>query len=112
LILQWLSGDFELVASEQLLTELSRTLAYPKIQALVTTAEASLFVQLLRQSATIAIDPPSAPPRSRDPGDDYLVALAESASAILVTGDRDLLALAPGLPVFSPADFVRRLDAQ
>lgn len=53
---------------------------------------------------------PDQPPRvSRDPGDDYLVALATSSAAILVTGDRDLLRLAPKLPIQAPADFLELL---
>jgi putative PIN family toxin of toxin-antitoxin system len=112
LVLRWLDGEFDLVVSEQLLAELYRALAYPKLQARIRPAEASAFIELLRSTATMAADAEIAPPRSRDPGDDYLVALAESAAAVLVSGDLDLLALAPGLPVLSPADFLERLGAQ
>ena len=112
LVLRWLDGDFDLVLSEQLLAELSRALAYPKLQALISPADASVFIQLLRSTATVAADSEIALPRSRDPGDDYLVALAESTAAILVSGDLDLLALAPGLPVLSPAAFLGLLGAK
>lgn len=111
LILDWFGGGFELVVSEQLLQELSRALAYPKLRARVSEGDAVAFVQLLRTTATVAADPPSAPSRSRDPGDDYLLALAESTAAILVSGDQDVLALAPPLPVMSPAGFLGRLGA-
>jgi putative PIN family toxin of toxin-antitoxin system len=107
-----LDGEFDLVVSEQLFAELSRALAYPKLQARISPADASAFIQLLRSMATLAADPEIAPPRSRDAGDDYLLALAESAGAILVSGDHDLLDLAPGLPVESPADFLVRLGGK
>ena len=47
---------------------------------------------MLRTLAVILADPISPPPVLRDPGDDYLVALAKTASAeAIITGDRDLL---------------------
>ena len=58
----------------------------------------------------MADDPPAPARRSRDPGDDYLLALAESAVAILVTGDQDLLDV-KGLPVRSPRAFQEALPA-
>lgn len=112
LVLRWLDGEFELVVSEQLLAELSRALVYPKLQARISPADSSVFIQLLRSTATVTADSEIAPPRSRDAGDDFLLALAESAAAILVSGDLDLLTLAPELPVLSPADFLGRLGAK
>jgi len=51
-------------------------------------------------------DPEVAPPvRSRDPGDDYLVALAAAARATLVSGDAHLLELRDAIPVLSPREF-------
>ncbi len=47
--------------------------------------------------------------RSPDSGDDYLIALAESSRAALVSGDRDLLGLRHVLPVFTPAEFLALL---
>jgi len=108
LVGRWLVGEFELVVSERLLAELRRALAYPKLRSRVTEQDATEFVDLLSRTATTLEDPLVAPRRSRDPGDDYLLALAEVGAAVLVTGDRDLLALR-GLPVLSPAAFVERL---
>lgn len=54
-------------------------------------------------------DPAEEPPwRSRDPGDDYLLALAVVATAVLVTGDSDLLA-DEGLPIYTAAEFLKLL---
>ena len=112
LVLRWLNGEFESVVSEQLLAEVSRALAYPKIRSRVSAVEAAAFIQLLRATATVAVDPPVAQRRSRDPDDDYLVALAESVEAVVVSGDRDLLALAPELPVLAAAQFLGQLRAK
>ncbi len=108
LIARWLAGEFELVVSEQLLAELRRALAYPKLRSRITDEEAAAFIDLLGRTATRVEDPAASPRRSRDPGDDYLVGLADASAAILVTGDQDLLALSD-VPVLSPATFLERL---
>lgn len=109
LLLAWFKGAFELIVSEQLLEELSRALAYPKLRARISEPDAAAYVRLLRSTATLAADPAVAPARSRDRGDDYLLALAQSTAAILVSGDRDVLALATQLPVMPPVDFLDRV---
>ena len=109
LVLGWFRGRFELVVSEQLLQELSRALAYPKLRARVSKPDAAAFAQLLRSTARVAPDPAVAPSRSRARGDDYLLALAQSTAAILVPGDLDVLALAGQLPVMSPVDFLKQI---
>lgn len=107
----WLDGAFELVVSVQLIGELERVLAYPKIRARVEPQDAGELVDLLRRSAQMADDPENPPGiRSPDPGDDYLIALAETAQAIIVSGDGHLLGLAGRLPVFSPAEFLAELE--
>jgi uncharacterized protein len=108
LVARWLAGDFELIVSEKLLAELRRALAYPKLRSRVTEQEATAFIDLLRETATRLDDPTRPPRRSRDPGDDYLLALAEAATAVLVTGDDDLLDL-KGVPVSSPRAFLDSL---
>jgi len=47
---------------------------------------------------------------SRDPGDDYVVALATASASIVVSGDQDLLILAPDLPIQSPAAFLALVE--
>lgn len=70
-------------------------------------------VDWLRRSATLADDPGSPPLVSAsDPGDDYLLALALSERAALVSGDGDLLSLAGEMPIYSPAEFLRVIAAQ
>ncbi|MFN8034455.1 MAG: putative toxin-antitoxin system toxin component, PIN family [Acidimicrobiia bacterium] len=109
----WLDGAFELIVSDRLLAELERALSYPKLRSRVEPSEAIELVELLRRGARMRDDPddPSSV-RSPDPEDDYLIAVAESAQAVLVSGDRDLLGLAGQVPVFSPAGFLDDLDRQ
>ena len=108
LVRLWLDGAFEVVVSPSLLAELQGVLAYPTIRARVSEAEAAAFLAILEGGATTVADPARAPSiRSVDPNDDYLVALAEVARAVIVSGDRHLLGLAGRLPVYSPAGFHR-----
>lgn len=110
LLLAWQSGAFELIVSPELLAELARALSYPKLRRLVRAAEADAFVVWLERSATMASDPGGPPPvRSADLADDYLVALAADQRAMLVSGDRHLLALADDFPVITPARFLAKL---
>lgn len=110
LIVRWLAGDFELVASEQLLSELGRALTYAKLRGRVSREEAAAFIDLLRATATISVDEPRPAGGSRDPADDYLLSLAVSSAAVLVSGDRDLLELASDLPIYSPSSFLAKLE--
>jgi putative PIN family toxin of toxin-antitoxin system len=87
------------VVSESLLQELERARAYPKLRDRVGTGDASEFIALLRHTAMLATDPSTIASRSEDPDDDSLLALAEQERAILVSGDRHLLALADRFPI-------------
>jgi putative PIN family toxin of toxin-antitoxin system len=108
----WQHGDFELVLSPLLLAELVRALAYPKVARLIDAEEASRIVEWLSRTATVAADPATpSPTRSADPGDDYLLALAASERAALVSGDVLLLELEGSAPVFSPASFLALLES-
>jgi uncharacterized protein len=109
LISGWFRGEFELVVSETLLGELERALAYPKLRRRVSPDEATAFAALLRHKATLAADPPNPARRSADPGDDYLLALAEAERALLVTGDQHLLTLADQLPIQTARAFLATL---
>jgi putative PIN family toxin of toxin-antitoxin system len=110
LLQAWQQGEFELIASPALLEELQRALAYPKRRRHISEQEAARAIRWLAESATSASDPTAPPPvRSNDPGDDYLIALAASQQAILVSGDKHLLDLAERIPVFEPARFLKHL---
>ncbi|MEZ5098670.1 MAG: putative toxin-antitoxin system toxin component, PIN family [Thermoleophilia bacterium] len=110
LLARWLAGAFELVVSELLLAELERALAYSKLRARVPPEEAAAFVSVLASAAVLVSDPAVFPLRSADPGDDYLLALAETARAVLVSGDRHLLELADDLPIRTARAFLETLE--
>jgi putative PIN family toxin of toxin-antitoxin system len=107
----WLEGHFELIVSPLLLQELERALAYPKLAQRITNKSAELLDWLQREALVVedAEEPPGS--RSEDPGDDYLLALAETERAVLVSGDRHLLALTSELPVLTPREFLVTIGA-
>ena len=110
LVSRWLAGQFELVASEELLAEFERALAYPKLRTRISPDEATAFVAILRSGAVLAADPAEPPRLSADPGDDYLIALARQQRAVLVSGDQHLLKLADEMPVETARGFLNKLD--
>jgi putative PIN family toxin of toxin-antitoxin system len=103
---RWLAGEFELVVSEALLAELERALAYPKVRSHISEPDAASYVLALRRSARMLEDVADPRRRSPDPGDDYLLELAQRARAVLVSGDRHLLDLGDRLPVRSAREFL------
>ena len=108
-----LDGRIELISSPALLGELASVLARPRLRRYLSLEEAERFVGDLAGLTDLTADPPSPHPAvCRDPGDDYLVALAHAANAeVLVTGDVDLLSLEqPDVPVLTPRDLVERLE--
>ena len=110
LLLAWQTGAFELIVSPALLAELARALGYPKLRPLVPAVDADAYVDWLERSATVAHDPDRPPPvHAVDPDDDYLVALAANQRAMLVSGDRHLLALGEDFPVLPPGQFLATL---
>ncbi len=111
LLRRWLDGEFELVVSERLLAEVRRALTYPKLRSHATGEEAEAFIELLRGAGLMAHDAASPPRISRDPGDDYLIALAMSSAAALVSGDQDLLEVKDA-PVESPRSFMSEGDCR
>lgn len=109
----WLDGAFELVVSEKLLGELERALAYPKLRSRVAAGEVSELVDLLRLSADMSPDPRTKSSiRSPDPGDDYLIDLAQASRAVLVSGDKHLLGLEGHIPVCAPREFEAMLEPE
>jgi putative PIN family toxin of toxin-antitoxin system len=100
-------GSFELIVSPLLLEELKLVLRREKFRRYVDLGVVDQYVELLRRDAAMAADPTGPPPiRCADPDDDYLIALAHSCNAALVSGDRHLLDLAGEIPVFTPSEFL------
>ena len=107
----WLEGAFDLIVSPELLDELERALGYSKLRDRVSTNETKELLELLSRAGLKAKDPQSPPAvRSPDPDDDYLIALASVARAVLVSGDKDLLGLSGQIPVYSAAEFLALIE--
>ena len=104
------NGLFDMVVSELLIAELTRALAYPKLRNRIPAEKASAFVTWVRDFGMLAEDPADpATIHSPDPDDDYLLALAISRRAFLVTGGQHLLGLRDDLPIITPAEFVSKV---
>ena len=112
IVAAWRGTQFELVLSEPLLDEIGRVLSYPGIQARLGWGkdEIANFLLLLRFKTDVVDIAPEKGRRTRDPGDDPVLAtLLASGADCLVSGDGDLLALWDRYPVLTPADFARRI---
>lgn len=94
LIDAWRGARFELVTSRDQLLELGEVARRPELRKYVIPARAGRFINDLRELATVLSRLPRVD-RSRDPGDNFLLAMAEASAAdYLVSGDkRDVLAL-------------------
>lgn len=111
LLRAWQAGQFEMLVSLKLLSELDEVLGREKFRHYLSAEEASEFVAYLRTEATLCLDPDVTDPVTVDPDDDYLFALARTHRAnCLVSGDGHLLNIeAAKPPVLSPAALVERL---
>ena len=91
----WQAGAFMPLVSTATAQELVRVLAYPKFRLSVADRE-ELLADYLPYTITVRIpDPPPSVPECRDAFDVMFLELAVVGKAkVLVTGDRDLLALA------------------
>lgn len=106
-------GEFDAVASPKLVTELGRALAYPKLRRHITVGDAEGILDWFAGTVVILADPDGSPPvHAEDVDDDYLIALAATHRAALVSGDKHLLALKPKIPVFTPREFLSSLRAR
>jgi predicted nucleic acid-binding protein len=84
-----------------------RALSYPRLAKRVSSQQSAALIDWLRREAILVDDPEGASDvRSEDPGDDYLLALADAERAALVSGDRHLLALSDELPVLPAREFL------
>ncbi len=110
----WSRGEFELIVSPALLGELEEVLLRPRFRNYLSEAEAHAYVRRLRALATFFPDPPPQPGLTRDPKDDYLLALARAAGAdYLLSGDSDLLDLSiQRPPVITASAFASVLRVQ
>lgn len=107
----WRDGGLDVVLSRYILDELSRVL--PRLERIhMTPAEIRDLVDSLMFIADV-VEPDGVPDaKLRDPADQaVLLTLAASKADYLITGDRDLLALAGPYSIVTPADFWSRHGA-
>jgi uncharacterized protein len=99
------------VVSPRLVRELHSVLLRDKFRRYASLEEVDAFVVRLVARSDLGDDPHEIPPVSRDPDDDYLVALARShQDTVIVSGDEDLLTLdLPDVDVLTPRTFLDTL---
>ncbi len=90
----WREGRFQLLTSEEQLEEFRRVTRYPHLRPFIEPAAAGAMYNELRRLA-IPLGTLPVIDASKDPGDNFLLAMAQAGEAdVLVTGDKhDLLAL-------------------
>lgn len=104
---------FDLIACPRLLREVSVVLLERRrTRRLILPDAARAHIDVLIANAEMVPDPVSTQRITRDPNDDYLIALArEHRADVIVSGDRDLLDWAEQLPpVVTPATFEAMLS--
>ncbi|MCP3909406.1 MAG: putative toxin-antitoxin system toxin component, PIN family [Actinomycetia bacterium] len=96
-----------------LLAEVSSVLNRPRIQKRLLADRAVAFLDDLVTLLDVVADPSNVEPETRDPKDDYLVALAaEHGVDFIVSGDKDLLEWeGQSPPLMAPAAFWNLLES-
>jgi uncharacterized protein len=104
---------YRIVACPYLLDELRTVLERPGFRRYISIAEVVDLVDALEGVAEMMPDPERVPSVTRDPGDDYLVALAQLSNADrLVSGDPDVLNTSgPPVHVCGPRALLDEIDA-
>ena len=97
------------VVTQHLLDELAGVLARPKFRRWLSLADTIAFVETLGGKADLQPDPGPPKQRVRDTDDDYLVAIAETSGALIVTGDADLLDADLEPPAITPRQLLDQI---
>lgn len=106
----WRHGSVEVLLSDYILDELRRVLPRLAHRHGLSASEIDDLVDALSIQAELIQPAPGSDLDLRDPNDQdvlgtLLAALQTSAADYLITGDKDLLALADRHPIVTPADF-------
>ena len=112
IVAAWRGAHFDLSLSEPMLDEIRRVLTYPKIHARLGWGEEEIarFLLLLRLKAEVVDVEGVTASVPRDAADNPILATFLAGQAeCLVTGDKDLLALANRYPILSPQELASRL---
>jgi putative PIN family toxin of toxin-antitoxin system len=108
IVAAWRRGGLDVVLSRPILDELARVLPrLPRVR--LSTAEIRDLVDSLMFLADIVTPEGRGDERLRDPADQpVLCTLLAGGARYLITGDKDLLALAEYYPIVTPATFWAR----
>lgn len=109
----WLSGGtaFEVVMCPELLGEIREVLTTrPRLRKWISLENATVFVDTIEAIIDLVDDPDVVQTETRDPNDDYLIALARAHDVdVIVSGDKDLLEWkSQRPPVVTPTQFEDR----
>jgi putative PIN family toxin of toxin-antitoxin system len=106
----WRHGSVDVVLSAYILDELRRVLPRLSHRHGLATAEIDDLIDALSIQAEIVDFSPAPEPALRDVNDQpvlgtLVAAIASSIADYLITGDKDLLAMADRYPIVAPAQF-------
>ena len=104
-----LADEVTAVATPHLLEELAAVLYRDKFRRWVSLSDAEAYVAALADKVELRPEAGKPTRATRDPDDDYLVALAEESHAVIVTGDDDLLDMDLNPPAITPRALLDRL---
>jgi uncharacterized protein len=112
---RWEDGDFELLISEEILSECKRVMAYPRTMKRHRYSEAQIdeLIEFLRSFATVVQPHEVLDAVSEDATDNRIIECALVGEAdYIVTGDNHLLNLRSyrGIQIIAPATFLFLLD--
>lgn len=110
IVTAWRHGSLDVVLSEYILDELRRVLPTLRHRHGLSATEIDDLVDILSIQAEVVTPAARSTPELRDEKDQpvlgtLLAALHENGACCLITGDKDLLALAHKWPIVSPAEF-------
>lgn len=108
LLALWRAGDLVVVLSHYILEETARVL--PRVSSpAFDPVDVPQIVNMFAELAEMVVPSTVLIPELRDPADQpVLGTLIASGAAYLITGDKDLLALAAKYPIVTPAEFWER----
>ena len=109
----WRQGAFELITSNEQLSEISRVMSYEKLQCYFTPSEAQEMLIGISTYGTVATSLPVIT-LSPDPDDNKIIATAIAGHAdYIVSGDKsDMLSLhaASGIPIITAKQAINLLE--
>jgi len=107
----WQAGEFKLITSPELVSEINKVLHYPHIQQKYRLAESDIDAFLISMVSFGIMTPGKLELRviEDDPDDDkFLAAAVEGGADYIVSGDNHLkcLKIYQGITIISPAEFI------